>query len=539
MTMAMGCLSFLKLKNLRCNVVMGCWIVHITCLLSAALSVYAWQPPKLQIQPITAARSTTILKAAHHSQLLEFFQKKNKDTINSVEDFDQDLAAEIEDALLSAGFTEKLSSVAVSPQDEQPTISAVASVSEFTSSDESQEYSAKQILHAPVQIKALKIDTTPPHTSLAQVMANQLNIDLSCVTPSNTKKITASDVEYHAWKMSQPPCTPEALARAHQLGLDLNALYDDDDREYVMQLSDVRLYEENSRSLRLVSQKRRGASKTNDNSKTKQRMKKLSAIDERMEKRMGILAKKLGNVAGGIAKTVILQTSDVALVNIEKKVEPEFKSVEDFDPALAMEIQQALMSADIGNETNSHQIGSAESLQVEDVVGDVDAGPIPDIESVQEFDATLAFEIQDAITDSNSENNSHAQSFEADKQAQQQIYDIESGVNDEHGTLQSATDIDADTQAELQTIHKSMTVAQIKEQLRAHGVKSCGKKSELAQRLHTLKTLQSMTVEQLKQGLREQGLKVGGKKADLVERLIYAKENEKKTDGSLFFVDMQ
>lgn len=515
---------------------MGCLIVHLTCLFSAALSVYAWQPPKLQIQPI---RSTTILKAAHHSQLLEFFHKKNKHTINSVEDFDQDLAAEIEDALLSAGVTEKLSSVAVSSQDEQPTISAAASVSEFTSSDETQVFSEKQILHAPVQTKAPEIDTNPPHTSLAQVMANQLNIDLSCVTPSNAKKITASDVEYHAWKMSQPPCTPEALARAHQMGLDLNALYDDDDREYIMQLSDVRLFEENSTSLRLVSQKRRGASKTNDNFKTKQRMKKLSAIDERMEKRMGILAKKLGNVAGGIAKTVILQTSDVALVNIEKKVEPEFNSVEDFDPALAMEIQEALMSANVGNENNVHQVGSAESLQsIEDLVADVDAEPTSDIESVQEFDATLAFEIQETITDSSSESKTHAQSFEPDKPPQQ-IYDIESCANDEHGTVQSPSDTDAGTEVELQTIHKSMTVAEIKDQLRVHGVKSCGKKRELAQRLHTLKALQSMTVEQLKQDLRKQGLKVGGKKAELVERLIYAKENEKKTDGSLFFIDMQ
>ena len=520
---------------------MNCLIVHLTCLLSAALSVHAWQLPNLQIQSITAARSTTILKAAHQSHLLEFFQKKNKDnTINSVEDFDQDLAAEIEDALLSAGFTGRLSSVTASPPDEQPTISAAVSVSESTSSDESSE---KQILHQPIQTKAPKIDTTPPHTSLAQVMANQLNIDLSCVTPSNAKKITAADVEYHAWKMSQPPCTPEALTIAHQSGLDLNALYDDDDREYVIQLSDVQLYEENCRSLRLISQKRRiGAPKNNVNPKTKQRTKKLSAIDERMEKRMEVLAKKLGNVAGGIAKTIKLQTSDVGLVNIEKKDESVIKSVEDVDAALAVEIQDALMNADLVYENNSNQIGSAKSLQsIEDVVevADEDAKPIPDIKSVQDFDATLAFEIRDAITDSNSENNSHGKMFEPDKPPQS-IYDIESDANnDELGTIQSASDIGSGTEVDLQTIHKSMTAAEIKEHLRAHGVKSCGKKSELAQRLHSLKILQSMTVEQLKQDLREQGLKVGGKKAELVERLIYAKENEKKTVGSLFFVHMQ
>ncbi len=514
---------------------MGCLIVHFTftCLLSAALLVHAWHLPNLQIQSITAARSRTILKAAHQSHLLEFFQKKNKDnTINSVEDFDQDLAAEIEDALLSAGVTGRLSSVTASPPDEQPTISAASSVSESTSSDESSE---KQILHQPIQIKAPKIDMTPPHTSLAQVMANQLNIDLSFVTPSNAKKITAADVEYHAWKMSQPPCTPEALARAHQTGLDLNALYDDDGREYVIQLSDVQLYEGNCRSLRLVSQKRRGAPKNDVNPKTEQRTKKLSAIDERMEKRMEVLVKKLGNVAGGIAKTVKLQTSE-GLVNIENEDESEIKSVEDFDAALAVEIQDALMTADLDYENNSHQIGSTKSLQsIEDVAADEDAKPIPDIKSVQDSDATLAFEIR---TDSNSENNSHGKMFEPDKPPQS-IYDIESDANNELGTIQSASDIGSGTEVELQTIHKSMTAAEIKEHLRAHGVKSCGKKSELAQRLHTLKILQSMTVEQLKQDLREQGLKVGGKKAELVERLIYAKENEKKTDGSLFFVHMQ
>ena len=454
--------------------------------------------------------------------------KDKKDTFNSVEDFDQDLADEIKDALLSAGIDGVIGSTAESPSNEQPTISAVASVSESASSDETHVNSEKQILHTPIQTKTPKIDATPPHTSLAQVMANQLNIDLSCVTPSNpdTKKITASDVEYHAWKMSQPPSSPEALARAHQLDLDLNILYDDEDREYVMQLSDVQLYEENSRSLRVVSQKRRGVP-TNVNSKTSQRIKKLSALDERMEKRMEILAKKLGNVAGGIAKTVKLQTSDLAL-NIEKKDEPEIKSVEDFDSALAIEIQEALMSADLGNGSNGHQIESAISP-----VADAYAESTSDIKSVEDFDATIAIEIQETFmpTDSSSGSNFG--------KPPQSIDNIESDANGERGTIQPVSDVDAGAEDELQTIHKSMTAAEIKCYLQTHGVKSCGNKSELAKRLHTLKRLQSMTKEELKQDLREQGLKVSGKKAELVERLIHAEAIEKKADSSLFFVDMQ
>lgn len=507
---------------------MGCLLVHLACLLYAAQSACAWQLPHPQIQPITTATrqysptSTTTLKAGQQSQLLEFFQMKDKkDKFNSVEDFDQDLADEIKDALLSAGIDGVIGSIAEPPSNEQPNISAIASDSESTSSDETLVNSEKQIIHTPIQTKTPKIDATPPHTSLAQVMANQLNIDLSCVTPSNpdTKKITASDVEYHAWKMSQPPSTPEALARAHQLDLDLNILYDDEDREYVMQLSDVQLYEENSRSLRVVSQKRRGVP-TNVNSKTSQRMKKLSALDERMEKRIEILAKKLGNVAGGIAKTVKLQTSDLAL-NIEKKDQPEIKSVEDFDSALAIEIQEALMSADLGNGSNGHRIESSESP-----VADADAKHTSDIKSVEDFDATIAIEIQEAFmpTDSSSKTTSD---------------NIESDASGERGTIQPVSDVDAGAENELQTMHKSMTAAEIKGQLQTHGVKSCGNKSELAKRLHTLKRLQSMTKEELKQDLRDQGLKVSGKKAELVERLIHAEAIEKKADSFLFFVDMQ
>lgn len=513
---------------------MGYLLVHLAYLLSAALSVYAWQLPhsRIQSRSTASARPTITLQ---QSQILDFFQK-DKDTFKSVEDFDEDLAAEINDALLSADVDGMVSSTVGSSSDEQTTISAAASISETSSSDETLVNSEKQIIpHTPIQTKAPKVDTTPPHTGLAQVMANQLNIDLAYVTPSNGNKISASDVEYYAWKMSQPPSTPEALARAYQLGLDLNSLYDDEDKEYVMQLSDVQLYEENSRSLRVVSQRRRGAP-TDVNTKTKLRMKKLSVIDERMEKRMELLAKKLGSVADGIAKTVKLQTNDVnlALVKIEKKDEPEIKSVEDFDAALATEIQEALMSAGFVDENNGHQIGSDESLEsIKDVVPDLDAEPI-DIKSVHDFDTTLAVK----ITDSNSKTDSHALNFEADKPPES-IYDMEADANGELETIHSISDVDTSAEVELQMIHKSMTCAEIKEELEMHGVKACGKKSELAKRLYTLKTFQSMTVDQLKQDLRKQGLKVSGKKAELVERLIYAKENEKKTDGSLFFVDMQ
>eukprot|EP00984_Skeletonema_dohrnii_P000473 scaffold162_cov70-Skeletonema_dohrnii-CCMP3373.AAC.1 len=273
--------------------------------------------------------------------------------------------------------------------------------------------------------------------------------------------------------MSQPPSTPEALARAHQLDLDLNILYDDEDREYVMQLSDVQLYEENSRSLRVVSQKRRGVP-TNVNSKTSQRMKKLSALDERMEKRMEILAKKLGNVAGGIAKTVKLQTSDLAL-NIEKKDEPEIKSVEDFDSALAIEIQEALMSADLGNGSNGHRIESSESP-----VADADAEPTSDIKSVEDFDATIAIEIQETFMPADSSSRSNFDKREEATQRPaltprpprwppQSIDDMESDANGALGTIQPVSDVDAGAEDELQRIHKSMTAAEIKGQLQTHG----------------------------------------------------------------------
>ncbi len=466
------------------NTMMGCLLVHLACLLYAAQWACAWQLSLPQIQPITTAlrqyspRSTTTLKASQQNQPLEFFQKKDKkDTFRSVEDFDQDLAAEIQEALLSVNDDGMIGSTAESPPNEQPTISAAAADSKHTSSD-----ATPIIIRPPIQNKVPKMDTTPAHTSLARVMANQLNIDLSSVTPSNGAKITASDVEYHAWKLSQPPSTPEALARAHQLGLDLNTLYDDEDRDYVMQVSDVQLYEENIRSLKVVSQKRIGVS--NVNSKQRQRTKKLSALDERMEKRMEFIAKKLGNVAGGIAKQVRTNDFKVVLNGIKKKKDaPEIKSVQDFDAALAIEIQEDLICAD-----------------------------------------------------SNNESNSHTQNIESDKSPQ---YYIDADANDELETGQSISDVDADADNELETIHTSMTVADIKGQLRTHGMKVSGNKSELAKRLCTLKRLQSMTVEQLKQELRNQDLKIGGKKAELVERLLDAKENEKKAERSLFFVDLQ
>jgi hypothetical protein len=553
---------------------MGSLLVHIACLLSAAQSACAWQLHP-QIKPITAAArqysprsTTTALKAGQQSQLLEFFQQKDKDNFSSVEDFDQDLADEIQEALLSAGSDGIIGSTAESPSNGQPTISAA--VSESSSSDTTQiNSSEKQIICPPIQTKSPKLDATPPHTNLAQVMANQLNIDLSFVTPSNpgAKKITASDVEYHAWKMSQPPSTPEALARAHQLELDLNTLYDDEDREYVMQLSDVQLYEENIRSLRVVSQKRRGVV-TNANSKTRQRMKKLSALDERMEKRMEFLVKKLGNVAGGIAKRV--QTSsdfNVILGDIKKKKKkkkdaPEIKTVEDFDAALAIEIQEALLCADdSNNENNCHQIGSTNSSQsitgfspgaiafhrdmiIDDVDSDAedqdlnaDAEPRPEIKSEQDFDAALAIEIG---PDSNNESNGHTQNIVSGKLPQSiNDVDIDADADDDLETIQPINDVDAAAEDELETIHTSMTVAEIREQLQTHGVKVSGNKSELVKRLCILKQLQSMTVEQLKQELRNQDLKVSGKKAELVERLLDVEGNEMDADRSPFFVNMQ
>lgn len=472
-----------------------------TYFLSAAQLAYAWQ---LAPRRRTAARQyflrprTSQLPAGEQGRLLDFVDamigssSKNdeEDKFRSVEEFDQVLANQIQQALLSAGV-ESASSTA----NEKPSM---------TTADTESSGTKKRIIRPPIQNRAPKTDTMPPHTSLAQVVANQFNIDLSCVTPSIPgAKITAADVEYHAWAMSQPPSTPEALERAHHLGLDLNTLYDDEDRLYVVQLSDVQLYEENSRSLRVASQKRTGIL-SKDDSTTRQTRKKLSKLDKRMEKGMDLLAKRAkqltNNVADEIVKRVQLSTTShiqIAFGDIEKK---EINSVQDFDAALAIEIQEALMCVDSGyKDNNGHQNELAEQPQ------SIDA------------EADIALET------------THASMTELVTQSQ------------------SMKDDEADI--ELETTQTHMSVAEVKGQLRTLGLKVSGNKSQLVKRLYAVKRLQAMKIAELKQELRKQGLKVSGLKAELVKRLLDAQENDdtvafqgsnqKKADSALFFVDMK
>lgn len=201
--------------------------------------------------------------------------------------------------------------------------------------------------------------TNTRHSALAQVIANQYGFDLSSVKPSSKgpgSKITAADVEYHAWKISQPPCTLEALEEAYSLGLNLNDLYDDEDRQYVMQMADVQLYVENLRSLRMTSQVKKRDLAANT---PKKRARKMNAIDKRVEQNMEKLTYKAMQVAmtlsDGIVRRVQSQLQQ-STMNLHarssiadmagNKVTDEITTVADFDVALANEIQEALSIAE-------------------------------------------------------------------------------------------------------------------------------------------------------------------------------------------------
>lgn len=525
----------------------------VVCLLSAVTSAYAWQLVPWRTHPTaTSARpylkpAATQLQVGKQSQLLEFVdsiigKKKDKeDHFSSVEDFDEDLALEIQEALQSAGIDGIGTTAESSPNNnnQPPETTTESEGSNYATNINIQQtpnmITEKKGTRLPMQSKAVEADTPPPHTSLAQVMANQMNIDLSSVTPSKPGgKITASDVEYHAWVISQPPSTSEALARAYHLGLDLNMLYDDEDRTYVMQLSDVQLYEENARSLGVCSQKRKDISP--DNSSIRQRMKKLSALDNRMEKSIEKLAQKAkqltSNVADGISKKV-KQTSDLQVVlrNIDKTSASQIISVQDFDADLANEIQEALMSV----ESNNHEINGNQSE------------PVKQTQETDESDANASADINEDDEFAPETTNILSMDY------------ADANVDDELESMQEITrdlsinDVDTDADDVLSTIQTSMTVNEIKGKLRRHGVSLSGNKSDLVKRLSDVNRLQSMKIPELKQELRERGLKVSGVKAELVKRLLdvqketqeadidFDMNNERKeaTDNGLFFIDMK
>mmetsp|Transcript_214 Transcript_214/g.503 ORF Transcript_214/g.503 Transcript_214/m.503 type:complete len:424 (+) Transcript_214:295-1566(+) len=282
--------------------------------------------------------------------------------IESVQDFDADLANEIEDALLSAGVGGSKD--------------IIEDVMEEKVSETTKEMTGKTAW-PPIQSKVSSYEV-PPHTALAQVLANQLGIDLCTVSPSSSapgRKITAEDVENHAWKISQPPCTSEALELAHSMGLNLNDLYDDEDREYVIELSDVQLYRENSRSLKMSSQSKKGVHSDLDADSRKQ-AKKMSALDKRMEKNMSKLSENAMKLAGTVTGGIIQQVQQAiglngsetlreggAFVDMNSKSPDEIKTVEDFDADLASEIQEALSSA-VSEDENDRDSAVARQISV-------------------------------------------------------------------------------------------------------------------------------------------------------------------------------
>ena len=220
------------------------------------------------------------------------------------------------------------------------------------------------------QLQALSVhygNEPVKHSALAQVLANQYGFDLSSVQPLSKEagaKITAADVEYHAWKISQPPCTSEALEAAYLLGLNLNDLYDDEDREYVMNMGDIQLYVDNSRSLKMTSQ----VKKTNFGSNATKRVRKLNALDKRVEQNVEKLTFKAMQAAMTVTDGIVQQVKSQirkGLQNPRPKLgwipdmrgtgSEKLETVADFDMDLAIEIQEALT---VARETSTDSVQS-------------------------------------------------------------------------------------------------------------------------------------------------------------------------------------
>ena len=315
--------------------------------------------------------------------------QNNREEIDSVDDFDSDLAKEIQDALSSAG---------VDNNNVKEVTTADKEVNTLSTKNES---SIKQEDVQPPITKAPKYvpEVLPPHTALAKVLANQYGIDLNSVTPSAkglNNKITAEDVEYHAWKLSQPPCTADALKIAYSLGIDLSDLYDDEDRETVMDMSDVQLFVEHSRSLKMSSQvvKRGSTNLDNDTQSSRKRMKKMSAIDKRMEAKMEQLSEKamkvVSTVTGGIVNQV--QSQARGITDTDGIAPKDIQTVEDFDIDLASEIKEALSIASNINDKNGEDENDLESLSTSATLEE--AKSIPASFSEEELEAMTCVQLK-------------------------------------------------------------------------------------------------------------------------------------------------
>jgi len=304
----------------------------------------------------------------HLLELMKVVTSNNdKEEIDSIHDFDVDLANEIQEALQSSvGIVEE----------EDTNINNIDDITIVDKDDDNREESGKKTVllqpRPPTTPPPQRRNTNskpvlPPHTALAQVLANQYSIDLNeIVVPLSAKgnsKITAEDVEYYAWKISQPPCTTVALELAYSLDMDLNEIYDDEDRETIMDIDDVQLFRDHSSSLKMSSQifvsKNGSVHKIdNDTQLSKKRMSKMGALDERLESKMNKLSQKATKVVDQIKDSVtdgvLQQVQSAVRVNINGQTtatQHEYSSVQDFDVDLASEIEAALSMANIHEET--------------------------------------------------------------------------------------------------------------------------------------------------------------------------------------------
>ena len=220
----------------------------------------------------------------------------------------------------------------------------------------------------------------PPHTALAQVVANQYDIDLSSVEPKKGRgnKITAADVEYHAYKISQPPCTPQALELAYSYGLDLNPLYDGyDDKDeneepHYLRISDVELLKDNLRSFRVSYQKIRGDDVVPGDVRRKQQH--MNELEKRMEKNIVQLSEKALQAVASVGSALQSVQSQVQLTlptDIFRSGYSKIDSVQDFDRELADEIQAALMSAGVDDEETTNLMNLLDIPRDENAAGGV------------------------------------------------------------------------------------------------------------------------------------------------------------------------
>jgi len=335
----------------------------------------------------------------------------DKEEIDSIHDFDADLANEIQEALQSSvGIVE----------DEDTNINNIDDTTIVDKDDNNREASGKETVllqpRPPTTPPPQRRNTSnkpvlPPHTALAQVLANQYSIDLTDIaTPLSTKgnsKITAEDVEYYAWKISQPPCTTEALELAYSLDMDLNEIYDDEDRETIMGIDDVQLFRDHSSSLKMSSQifvsKNGSVHKLdNDTQLSKKRMSKMGALDERLESKMNKLSQKatkaVDQIKESVTDSVIQQVQSITQVDINGQTtatQHEYNTVQDFDVDLASEIEAALSAvANISEETVEDDTTEVESASTTDIIEKEYEATSPAIFSPEELQSMTCVQLK-------------------------------------------------------------------------------------------------------------------------------------------------